>query len=555
MSSQVLARKWRPRSFDTLVGQEHVVKALTHALTTDRLHHAYLFTGTRGVGKTTLARLLAKSLNCETGITATPCNQCSACTELDQGRYTDYIEMDAASNRGIAEMTQVLDAAVYAPTSGRYKVYVIDEVHMLTNTAFNAMLKTLEEPPKHIVFILATTDPQKVPVTVLSRCLQFNLKNMPVPYIVQHLTHVLGQENIHFDEAALIHIARAAQGSMRDALSLLDQAIAYGGGKVETDDTMRMLGSTAHEDLFFIVQTVLAGDGAGLVARAEQMQSKAVPFDRALAQLTTLLHKIALAHVVRPEPSAEFDADQVAQLAAQMSAAHVHALYQLCIYGQRDLGLAPDPLSGFTMVLLRLLAFGPGAAATTAVSVPAAHAATLVVPAVKVPVQQRALPAAPAAATDVASAPIAASVATQVAPASTAASVVTPAVLFDGNWPKLAAAVPLSGSARQLAMASELINHSADSFEIRVALKVIADPANVSKLKEALTEYFGRPVRVSVSVGPVVGPTAAALSDANRAKRQQAATEQVAADPFVQSVLKEFGGTVVPGSIQATDDH
>jgi DNA polymerase III subunit gamma/tau len=554
MSSQVLARKWRPKSFETLVGQEHVVRALTHALSSGRLHHAYLFTGTRGVGKTTLARILAKALNCETGVTATPCNQCAACTELDQGRFTDYIEMDAASNRGVAEMTQVLDAAVYAPTAGRFKVYVIDEVHMLTNTAFNAMLKTLEEPPAHIVFILATTDPQKVPVTVLSRCLQFNLKNMPVPFIVTHLAHVLGQESIAFEEPALTQIARAAQGSMRDALSILDQAIAFGAGKVMQQDTAQMLGSTSHEDLFYIVQALLDNDGAGLIVRAELMLEKAVPLDRALAELTHLFHRLALAQVVDPDENSEFDAPTVKRLAAAFLAEHLQALYQLCIYGQRDFGLAPDPLSAFTMVLLRLRAFAPAASSEPASKPnPTVLAATPVNTARVMPSAAQASTVAVLQTRSATAAPIALS---PVTVTTVEAPPRSPGALgFDGDWPKLAAAVPLSGAARQLATTSELVSYENDLFELRVALKVLTDSANVSKLKEAMSEHFGKPVRINVTVGPVQGVTAAALSDANRAKRQQAAAEQIDADPFVQSVIKEFGGSVVPGSIQPLDEN
>lgn len=293
MSYQVLARKWRPKSFETLVGQEHVVRALTHALQTGRLHHAYLFTGTRGVGKTTISRILAKSLNCETGVTATPCGVCAACTEIDAGRFVDYVEMDAASNRGVDDMAALLEKAAYAPSRGRYKVYMIDEVHMLTGHAFNAMLKTLEEPPEHMKFILATTDPQKIPVTVLSRCLQFNLKQMPQSHIVSHLTHILEEEKVSFEAGALRHIAKGANGSMRDALSLLDQAIAHGAGKVEETGVRDMLGTVGEDHLYGLLDALQTQDIDRLIAVADEMEGRSLSFESALQEFATLLHRVA----------------------------------------------------------------------------------------------------------------------------------------------------------------------------------------------------------------------------------------------------------------------
>ncbi|WP_460825240.1 DNA polymerase III subunit gamma/tau, partial [Massilia solisilvae] len=382
MSYQVLARKYRPRNFDTLVGQEHVVRALTHALATGRLHHAYLFTGTRGVGKTTLSRILAKSLNCtgpdgQGGITAEPCGQCEACRAIDAGRFVDYIEMDAASNRGVDEMAQLLEQAVYAPSNARFKVYMIDEVHMLTNHAFNAMLKTLEEPPEHVKFILATTDPQKIPVTVLSRCLQFNLKQMPPGHIVGHLENILGQEGVSFEAPALRLLAQGAHGSMRDALSLTDQAIAYAAGQVTLDAVQGMLGALDQSYLVRLLDALARQDGADLMAVADEMASRSLSYNGALQDLATLLHRVALAQTVPsavPEDLPEL-AD-IQRLAGQFDPQEVQLYYQIAVHGRNEIGLAPDEYAGFTMTLLRMLAFRPGqggadAAATPAQSAPA----------------------------------------------------------------------------------------------------------------------------------------------------------------------------------------
>ncbi|MBE3026902.1 DNA polymerase III subunit gamma/tau [Janthinobacterium sp. BJB303] len=366
MSYQVLARKYRPKNFETLVGQEHVVRALTHALHSGRLHHAYLFTGTRGVGKTTLSRILAKSLNCigpdgTGGITAQPCGQCEACTAIDAGRFVDYIEMDAASNRGVDEMAQLLEQAVYAPSNARFKVYMIDEVHMLTNHAFNSMLKTLEEPPEHVKFILATTDPQKIPVTVLSRCLQFNLKQMPPGHIISHLDNILGQEGIAFEQPALRLLAQGAHGSMRDALSLTDQAIAYAAGAVTLDAVQGMLGALDQSYLVRLLDALAQQDGADLLAVADEMASRSLSYNGALQDLGTLLHRIALAQTVPaalPQDLPEY-AD-IVRLAGAFDAEEVQLFYQIAVHGRNELGLAPDEYAGFTMTLLRMLAFRPG---------------------------------------------------------------------------------------------------------------------------------------------------------------------------------------------------
>ncbi|MFM0211882.1 DNA polymerase III subunit gamma/tau [Paraburkholderia sediminicola] len=360
MTYQVLARKWRPKDFASLVGQEHVVRALTHALDGGRLHHAYLFTGTRGVGKTTLSRIFAKALNCETGVTSTPCGVCRACREIDEGRFVDYVEMDAASNRGVDEMAALLERAVYAPVDARFKVYMIDEVHMLTNHAFNAMLKTLEEPPSHVKFILATTDPQKIPVTVLSRCLQFNLKQMPAGHIVSHLEHILGEEKVPFDAQALRLLARAADGSMRDALSLTDQAIAYSANQVNEEAVRGMLGALDQSYLIRLLDALADGDGAAVLAVADEMALRSLSFSTALQDLASLLHRIAWAQFA---PSSVLDewpeAGDLRRFAEALSAEQVQLFYQIATIGRSELGLAPDEYAGFTMTLLRMLAFEP----------------------------------------------------------------------------------------------------------------------------------------------------------------------------------------------------
>ena len=360
MTYQVLARKWRPKSFASLVGQEHVVRALTHALDGGRLHHAYLFTGTRGVGKTTLSRIFAKALNCETGVTSTPCGVCRACKEIDEGRFVDYVEMDAASNRGVDEMAALLERAVYAPVDARFKVYMIDEVHMLTNHAFNAMLKTLEEPPAHVKFILATTDPQKIPVTVLSRCLQFNLKQMPAGHIVGHLEHVLGEEQIPYELQALRLLSRAADGSMRDALSLTDQAIAYSANQVTEEAVRGMLGALDQSYLIRLLDTLAAGDGEGVLGIADEMALRSLSFSSALQDLAGLLHKIAWAQFAPASVLDEWpEAGDIRRFADALSAEHVQLFYQIATIGRGELGLAPDEYAGFTMTLLRMLAFEP----------------------------------------------------------------------------------------------------------------------------------------------------------------------------------------------------
>ncbi|MBC3872240.1 DNA polymerase III subunit gamma/tau [Undibacterium flavidum] len=435
MSYQVLARKYRPKNFETLVGQEHVVRALTHALEQQRLHHAYLFTGTRGVGKTTLSRILAKSFNCEKGITAQACGVCDACSAIDAGRFVDYIEMDAASNRGVDEMASLLEQAIYAPSNARFKVYMIDEVHMLTNHAFNSMLKTLEEPPEHVKFILATTDPQKIPVTVLSRCLQFNLKQMPPGHIVGHLENILGQERIDFDVPALRLLAQGAHGSMRDALSLTDQAIAYAAGKVSLDAVQSMLGALDQSYLIRLLDALAQQDGAALLAVADDMSARSLSYKAALQDLGSMLHQIAIAQIA-PAALAEDLPERVEllRLAQIFHKEEVQLFYQIAVHGRNEIGLAPDEYAGFSMTLLRMLAFRPASANISAAS--AGVGGSGVSPAVN---RLAASPARPViSSTSVASINSAPSVATPKATSVTSSFVETSAAQVPGQGAELA---------------------------------------------------------------------------------------------------------------------
>jgi DNA polymerase-3 subunit gamma/tau len=730
MSYQVLARKYRPRNFGTLVGQEHVVRALTHALRTGRLHHAYLFTGTRGVGKTTLSRILAKSLNCvgldgQGSITSEPCGVCEPCRAIDAGRFVDYVEMDAASNRGVDEMAQLLEQAVYAPSNARFKVYMIDEVHMLTNHAFNAMLKTLEEPPEHVKFILATTDPQKIPVTVLSRCLQFNLKQMPPGHIVGHLENILGQEEVSFEQPALRLLAQGAHGSMRDALSLTDQAIAYAAGAVTLDAVQGMLGALDQSYLVRLLDALARADGADLMAVADEMASRSLSYNGALQDLGTLLHRVALAQTVPaavPEDLPEL-AD-IQRLATVFDPQEVQLYYQIAVHGRNEMGLAPDEYAGFTMTLLRMLAFRPGQGGSEQAAAPAPAALARALPqaarpaaAAPAPVRApapgagagaappaaassptsasshapapapaasgaaavlsparaainaaleaaraatrmtggggrrpqgpseapAASPSAPAAAPAAApvavapapgpeasaapaprpsapapwdqpagrpqpqsmaqahaqaqpqpamsrageqvveeaaaddepppwvtafsddtavaaeapaavSVPAAVRVPAQGAPAHAYVITPVPALGWDGNWPALAASLPLRGVAQQLAFQTELLECSSDgasaTFRLRVPVDTLRASGNSEKLCAALQECFPA---VRVNIDTEIGPvwyTASAEARARREQLQREAEETVAADPFIQAMERSFDAFVVPGSVR-----
>lgn len=534
MTYQVLARKWRPKDFASLVGQEHVVRALTHALEQQRLHHAYLFTGTRGVGKTTLSRIFAKALNCEMGITAAPCGQCQACYAIDEARFVDYVEMDAASNRGVDEMASLLERAVYAPVNARFKVYMIDEVHMLTNHAFNAMLKTLEEPPSHVKFILATTDPQKIPVTVLSRCLQFNLKQMPAVHIVAHLQKVLTEEKLGFELQALRLLARAADGSMRDALSLTDQAIAYAAGQISEEAVRGMLGALAQHYLTRLLDAIAASDGAEVLAIADELAARSLSFLLALQDLSTMLHQIAWAQVAPQSVLDELpEAEDIRRFASLFSPEQVQLYYQIATIGRSELGLAPDEYAGFTMTLLRMLAFYPANTAGARPTIAASQAS-------QASQASRPVESAP----ELAQAPMPDHV-----DVSTPTDSLVALGFVEPDWPSLVARLPLRGLVKELAYRSELVRIEGATLTLKVSVAQLAERLQVDKLRTALTEYLGKPLKLVTEIGPVM-QTAAALDAAQNVQRQQAAEQALAQDPFAQALIRDFDATVVPGSIK-----
>ena len=668
MSYLVLARKYRPRNFTEMVGQEHVVQALSNALTQQRLHHAYLFTGTRGVGKTTVSRILAKSLNCQGpdgngGITATPCGVCQACTDIDSGRFVDYTELDAASNRGVDEVQSLLEQAVYKPVQGRFKVFMIDEVHMLTNTAFNAMLKTLEEPPEYLKFVLATTDPQKVPVTVLSRCLQFNLRPMAPETVLEHLTRVLANENVPAEPQALRLLSRAARGSMRDALSLTDQAIAFGSGQLQEAGVRQMLGAVDRSYVFRLIEALAQGDGKTVVETSDALRMNGLSAASTLEEMSAVLQRMAVFQAV-PQMAGAVDADdpeaaETARLSTLMPADETQLLYSLCLHGRGELGLAPDEYAALTMVLLRLLAFKPaggadgagesaekktltradapvsgsvssGAAAASTVpgrsaAPAAAPQASSVVPAPTVPTPAPAL--VPASAAVARSIPVATDDpagesindsepppwpgsdepdAAPTAPASTATALpvrtperlgqnpgAVPSVKAQGApeyvaipvreapepgerlqplplsaptpvsarytpteegdvWhttvQQLIAAEAITALVRELALQSQLVARDGWHWLLRVERESLNQPTARERLRAAL-EAAGHATQISVEVGVVID-SPARRNAAAAAERQRRAEEIVHNDPFVQSLMRDYGARIVPGSIK-----
>jgi len=608
MSYLVLARKYRPRNFSEMVGQSHVVQALSNALGTQRLHHAYLFTGTRGVGKTTISRILAKSLNClgtdgQGGITATPCGVCQACTDIDSGRFVDYTELDAASNRGVDEIAQLLEQAVYKPVVGRFKVFMIDEVHMLTNTAFNAMLKTLEEPPEYLKFVLATTDPQKVPATVLSRCLQFNLRPMAPETILEHLTEVLAAENVQSEPQALRLLARAARGSMRDALSLTDQAIAFGSGQLQEASVRQMLGSVDRSYVFQLLDALARGDGKSVVETSEVLRLNGLSAASTLEEMATVLQRMAVLQAVPGIGAGDDDSDPeiaaTARLAQTMPADETQLLYSLCLHGRVELGLAPDDYAALTMVLLRLLAFKPSAAT-------AATAQGGAVEPPKKSLPERA-PVAALAARPIAAPPPSAPhphreaeekrpqalsprvavapgfvadamlpmpppwdeelspIAPPAAPAPPATLSAAPQVMsvpvagtspLGDEWTGLVnrmVAVEMIGAlARELALQSELRSQADGVWTLRVERESLNQAAAREKLQQALQAILqesGRAPRLVVELGPI-GDSPARRNAAAAQERQRAAEEAIQNDPFVQDMIRDWGAKIVPGSIK-----
>ena len=545
MSYQVLARKYRPRSFDTLVGQAHVVQALKNALDQKRLHHAYLFTGTRGVGKTTLARILAKALNCENGISSSPCGTCSACTEIDQGRYVDLIEVDAASNTQVDNMRDLLDNAQYAPTQGQFKIYIIDEVHMLSKSAFNAMLKTLEEPPEHVKFILATTDPQKVPVTVLSRCLQFNLKQMPSASISEYMEKILKEEAINYEINAIYLIAKAANGSMRDALSILDQGIAYCGGTIEEATIKKMLGAIDQSYLFNLIQAVIDQDGQKVIEIAKHMDERNLSFEAALNDLANLIQIISVTQAIPESLEVSYlDRNQVITLSKKISAEQLQLLYQITILGRRDLYLAPDEYAGFTMTLLRMLSFAPQDAVIAKNPAIAkndvAHSATKIESA--------------AISKDVSSETFEIKkkieVTQEIDEDISDKEISKEAVPFNGNWRELVDQLKL-GLVKALAQQSELVSFKNNEIILSIAdeHKHLLNEAYQKKLELSLSEHFSQRIKlVILQKGANNSPLKQKQEE--RSTLMKDTENAILQDQFVKSLLTEFNAEIIPSSIK-----
>ncbi len=543
-SPVVLARKWRPKKFAQVVGQSHVVNALSHALDAQRLHHAYLLTGTRGTGKTTLARIIAKALNCEQGIRSEPCGVCSACTQIDGGRFVDYIEIDAASNRGVGEIQQLLEQAQFAPTAGRFKVYVIDEVHMLSKHAFNAMLKTLEEPPADVKFLLATTDPQQIPVTVLSRCLQFNLKNVPPDTLQSHLAWVLEQEGIGADAEALHWIALAASGSVRDGLSLTDQAIAYGAGSVTAEAVQAMLGLVQRELLAKLLHTIADHDPQAAFAALEELLTAGASADAMLADMAKWFHQAATLATLKIDAHND-PTGTVAVLAQKLSPELLQLNYQITVLGRRDLPLAPDERTGLEMTLLRLLAFQPESAS----SAPSASSSG------RAPEARASASLRAQAPRTEARAPRATSTAPAAASAAPVMSAPKSVSLTPAQWPTVSRSLAVSGLAKQFVQQAQLIACEdagrTVNCRFRVTIPALTETAIIAKAQDALATYFGKPCRIETEVGEAATMTAAAEDADAATKAQEEAERVIHSDPIVQSVLKEFSGaTIVPGSIR-----
>lgn len=558
MSYQVLARKWRPRKFGEMVGQEHVLRALINALDSNRIHHAFLFTGTRGVGKTTIARILAKSLNCEQGVSSQPCGECSSCQEIDEGRFIDLIEVDAASRTKVEDTRDLLDNVQYAPTRGRYKVYLIDEVHMLSNHSFNALLKTLEEPPPHVKFLLATTDPQKLPVTVLSRCLQFNLRRLMPDRIQDYLAHLLTEEGISSEPAALQHLARAADGSMRDALSLLDQAIAYGGGQVNEGNVRAMLGSIEQGHVYSLLEAVASGDGSLVIQTLEDLSAQAPDYSEVLAELITLLHRVALLQQV-PEAHDDSmgDGEKLKTLAQNLTPEDVQLYYQIGITGRRDLPLAPDPRMGLEMILLRMLAFRP-VSPIKASAIKMKPDKSILAQTNAVNKDQRTAPASkPVSEPAKMDAPK-----PQVTPAPVSVEAPVDSSVTDtgsneesDEWHRTINTLGLTGVVQQLAAHCAIVQQDAG------VLKLALEPAHAplltkereQRLQQALAEHFGTPIKLTIEVQSLQGDTPAARDARQQAQRQAEAVATIEGDANVKNILDTFGAQIDLQTVQPVD--
>ena len=531
MNYQVLARKWRPHNFTEVVGQEHVVKSLMNALQHNRLHHAYLFTGTRGVGKTTIARILAKAINCENLHDFNPCGVCSVCRDLDEGRFLDLIEVDAASRTKVEDTRDLLDNAQYAPNQGRYKVYLIDEVHMLSGHSFNALLKTLEEPPPHVKFLLATTDPHKIPVTVLSRCLQFNLKRLLPAQIFAQMEFILQQENIEFEAAALKLLARAADGSMRDGLSLLDQAIVYGNGKVPAEDVRVMLGTVAQQPVDDILIALAQSNAAAILDKINEIANLTPDFSEILQQILQILHRVALVQQIPTAVDHDFDTDMIAALSTKLTPEDVQLFYQIGLVGQRDLDLAPDPRSGFEMVMLRMLTFRPIDIATAPPKPTQAHQTIN-----KTQVQAVYNPA----------------VTEQ--PAIVAEKSIQEDVVQKPNnyWAEMVLAMKINGLTRELAhnCVLENIDDKVCTLILDPGHKQLSSSRTEEKLEKALQDYRGSPLKLVIKAKKTILDTPAVQLTKEREDKQQAAVEAINSDHNIQALKDHFDARVMPGTIE-----
>jgi DNA polymerase-3 subunit gamma/tau len=567
MAYQALARKWRPGKFQEIVGQDHVVRALTHALQFDRLHHAYLFTGTRGVGKTTVARILAKALNCQTRKEAEPCGTCSQCQEFDESRYVDLIEVDAASRTRVEDTRDLMENVLYAPSQGRYKVYLIDEVHMLSTHSFNALLKTLEEPPPHVKFLLATTDPQKIPVTVLSRCLQFNLKRLTPVQISGQLEIILHQEAVTFEINAVRLLARAADGSLRDGLSLMDQAILHGGGSLDEATVAIMLGTVARQPIFELLDAVIRSDAAVMLDLIEVMDQYAPNYPDVLQQLLIILHHAALGQWSPEAVRRDDDAEQLLDISRKLSAEDLQLLYQIGLIGQRDLPLAPDPRMGFEMVLLRMLAFRPVAdsgvpASDTKKNLGSVRPGSVA----KINTSDARSQASGSEPESQKKHSIAEPVSgqkqhpTSVPPATSPSASSSlpveegspPSLVDHSDWPTLIRAMELTAMTRELAnnCVMVVLNESGCELSLEPKLIHLRSPRAVGGLERALSDYFNRPVKLQIHMVAATAETPASRNQREKEELQREAEDAIEQDEFVQSLQAKFDARIVPGTVK-----